>query len=305
MVLACPCLSSSPPKSAKQLQGRSNQYEATFASGKEYKQSGDFNKALEYFKKAFVIALKSDIKSGELDCIREQGLMYWNLGKISESSAEFAKGLSLAKELHLNSAEAYCASAIRIADYYLKGKDCRSAKDYECSIKEFRLAIAEAKRVGSREHELKCLRQLSLTYWEITRLQEFYSLNRDALIIAENINHRQEQTKCLNNLGLFYWKLDNYSEALKYLQRAYELAVVIESPQSQAESLANIGIVYFDSGEYDKAMGSLDKALSIDKKLANSADVAKDLINIGESYRLRGLLTANKNDFSQCTRKLS
>jgi CHAT domain-containing protein/tetratricopeptide (TPR) repeat protein len=142
------------------------------------------------------------------------------------------------------------------------------------------------------------LRQLSLTYWEITGLQEFYSLNRDALAIAESINHRQEQTKCLDNLGLFYWKLDNYSEALKYLQRAYDLAVVIENPQSQAESLANIGIVYFDSGEYDKAMESLDKALSIDRKLANSADVAKDLINIGESYRLRGLLTANKSDFS-------
>ncbi len=188
---------------------------------------------------------------------------------------------------------------ILITELYLKAKESRSAANYQNSISEFNLAIQKSKEIGSEEHELKCLRQLSLTYWELENLQEFLSLNIKGLALAEALNHRLEQSKCLNNIGLSYWKLDNYSGALRYLHKAYELARTLDNRESEAECLNNLGIVYFDLGDYDSAMGNLLKALTIDKELGDQESISKDLVNIGESYRRKGLLTGSTENLSQ------
>jgi CHAT domain-containing protein/tetratricopeptide (TPR) repeat protein len=270
---------------------------AIYSQAQAIRHSGDFVKALDYFKKAFLIAQKQKDRPRMLDCVIGQALMYLNVGKIAESTSAFSEAQSLAKTINSYSAETTCASALDIARHYSSGKEFRDARDYKKSIQEFELAISVSKKIGSKEHELKCLRQLSLTYWEISELQRFFYLNEQALRIAKALNHRQEQCKCLTNLGLFYWKIDNYSEALANYRRAYDLAISTGDREDQAACLNDIGIVYFDLGEYEKAMENLGKALKIDKEFGNAANIAKDLINIGEGFRRRGFLTLNRADF--------
>jgi CHAT domain-containing protein/Tfp pilus assembly protein PilF len=291
-----------PSKAVGQNLAGAEHFETIYSQAQESKRSGDFVKALEYFERASLVAQKHKNEPGMVNCIIGQALIYLNMGKIRESNTAFSTAQSLAKKLNLKLAETWCASALRIAGYYHRGKRFRSAGDYKNSIKEFDLAISESEKIRSKEHELKCLRQLSLTYLEIPDLQRFFYLNKQALKIAESLNHRQEQCKCLTNIGLFYWKLDNFSEALSNYRRAYDLAISTGDRESQAGCLNNIGIVYFDLGEYEIAMENLSKALKIDKESGNSANIAEDLINIGESYRRRGLLTLNRGDLSLALR---
>jgi CHAT domain-containing protein/Tfp pilus assembly protein PilF len=296
--LHLPCFSEATDSSIN----KDEQFTDIFQAGREDKRNGRFDAALESFRRALSIAVVEKNPTRIVSCMVEQALMYWNTGKISESTAEYGEALDFAKSRNLGAFEDTCKGALRIAGYYNRAKAFRQGGEFEKSVAEFTMAIDQARVIASREHELKCLRQLSLTYWELADLQPFFSLNSRALSLAEELNHRQEQSKCLINLGLFYWKLDNYSEALRHYQRALNLARSINSLESQAECLSDIGIAYFDLGAYDEAMENLNKALALDKELKNNTNISKDLINIGESLRRRGLLTSNEDDFSLALR---
>lgn len=270
-----------------------------FQAGLSSKAQGDFERAFDSFERAVSIAIENRNDKYELSGRRELAKILWNLGKIQESSSEYSRINSLAKKLDLQSVIRECKEFTQIVLFYSDGKRLRSENKMDESVKAFGFAIERARKIGSKEHELKCLRQLSLTYWELEKYQEFLSLNRQALAIANAINHRLEQSKCLNNIGLAYWKADNYSSALKHFHKAYDIASIIKNAESEAECLSNLGIVYFDLGDYDRAMENLQKALAIDKKLGDDGNISKDLINIGEIHRRQGLLTGSSTELFQ------
>jgi len=166
------------------------------------------------------------------------------------------------------------------------------------SIAQFELAIDQARKIESPEHELKCLRQLSLNYFDLKRFQEFFLLNQSALGIARKLNHKQEEGRCLNQIGVFYWKLNGYSKSLFLFKEALSIAQAInKNEKDESDCLNNIGITYKHIGNYDKALKYLEEALTIDLKLRDDNDISTDLNNIGAIFRNRGEFSGNKNDF--------
>jgi CHAT domain-containing protein/Tfp pilus assembly protein PilF len=147
------------------------------------------------------------------------------------------------------------------------------------------------------EHEVKCLRQLSFTYLELSNLKEFSLLNEKALERARKINHRREEEQCLINMGYFHWKLDNYSKALNYYENALAIAKDLKNVKDESKCLNNIGITYADIGNYERSLDYLKKALAIDKHLGNEIHICWELNNIGETFRRKGLHSGDKNDF--------
>jgi len=188
-------------------------------------------------------------------------------------------------------------TALEIYRLYKEGKKFRSSGKYQKSIENFQQAIHLARKLKSKEHEVKCLRQLSSTYWELNNLQEFFSLNKEALTIAQSLNHRKEEGRCLNNIGLFYWKLDNYSKALTYYKDAIKIAKDEKNKKNKSECLTNIGIIYQELGIYEKALEYLMDALTIDKQLGDEVYTSMDLNNIGEVFRKKGLVSGKKEAF--------
>jgi CHAT domain-containing protein/Tfp pilus assembly protein PilF len=274
------------------------EFKSAYRTGEVSRREGEFELALASFDAALSLAQRNKSEIDVINCRRERAVLFWNLGNLNESLAEYTEILELADRKDLPTVSDACRELISITNHYIKGKDHRSAGNFQDSINEFNLAIEKAKNTRSKEHELKCLRQLSLTYWELEDLQQFFSLNSKAFAIAEALSHRLEQSRCLNNIGLSYWRFDDYSAALKYLHRANDMAQLSGNLESEAECLSNIGIVYFDLGDYDRAMENLNKALAIDKKLGDQESISKDLVNIGESHRRKGLLTGDPEDLS-------
>ena len=176
---------------------------------------------------------------------------------MEECSRLYQEALTLARLANLKREAQICLTALEIFDLYTKGKEARSLGKYQQSIEILQRAVALARRIKSREHEVKCLRQMSVNYWEQNRFKEFFDQNTEAQKMAREINHRREEGICYNNIGIYYWKMSNYSKALKYFQISLEIAEKENAAESKSQSLTNLTLLYIDLGNYDRALECL------------------------------------------------
>jgi tetratricopeptide (TPR) repeat protein len=253
------------------------EYSQHFVLADKFRKDGKFDKSIELFEKSLSIAKRYSDKEKECESLLKLGLLNWNIGQLKESSYHYEQALKLAQKLNLKDLLIESQSALEIYRIYKEGKAFRSSGDYKESIESFQQAIDLARETGSKEHEVKCLRQSSFTYLELSNLKEFSALNEKALKIARHLNHRREEEQCLINMGYFHWNLDNYSRALNCYEDALAIARDLKDVTDESKCLNNIGITYADIGNYEKSLDYLKKALAIDKHLGNEIHISREL----------------------------
>ena len=285
------------PLQKKSFTTLEDQYSQYSKEGKNFRLNGEFQNAIELFEKSLNFAKKIPDKEKECSTLLKLGLMYWNIGRLKKSSEFYKNALSLAQKLNLKNEQEESQNALKIYVFYSEGKKHRSSGQYQESIKSFQKAVNLARKIGSKEHEVKCLRQFSITYWNSNNLQKFKFLNEEALKIAQSFNHKREEGKCLTHIGIFHRKLNNYSKALYFYEEALSIIRGLNNKKDESVCLNNIGIIYKDIGNYAKSLDYLKEALLIDQQIGNEIDISIDLFNIGETLRKKGLSSGKKKDF--------
>ncbi|MDH4219239.1 MAG: CHAT domain-containing protein [Candidatus Aminicenantes bacterium] len=278
-------------------------YKFYFHSGEIFLKEGDFQNAINEFKKGLSLAEEYDYQEGKISCCMRLGLLYWNTGELEESSQLYKRAILLAERFNFKSYEEECKKSLDIFEFYSKGKEYRSSSNYKKSIESFHKAIELARQIGSDAFEVKCLRQLSIAYWETDNFREFCELNNDALELAKKLNHKREEGQCLNNIGVSYRRVGNYSRSLSCYEKALRIMRELGILKSESAILNNIANIYKDVGQCSKSLSYLMHALEIDRELGNKIYIAMDLINIGETYRIRSLLANDKNDLENALNK--
>lgn len=267
--------------------------------GEEHRRNGEFQQSIELFEKALLLADRHHDKNVKLDSLINLGTLYWNIGELELSSKKYSKALAIAQQLKDDSKIIFCSTALLIYENYNRGKEYRSARNFVASIDKFNEAIKLAKSINSREHELKCLRQLSLTYWDNNSIHYFLFYNKESLEIAIELNHYQEQGRCLNNIGIYYWRIDSYSEAMRYFEAALKIARQMGDKEEERNCLTNIGAIYLQLGNYEAALNNFIYASQITKDLAEDSSLTVELNNIGNIFRRKGMLSDNKDDLKR------
>jgi CHAT domain-containing protein/tetratricopeptide (TPR) repeat protein len=275
------------------------EYYELFTLADKLRKDGKFEGSITLFEKSLSVAKKTTDKREECESLLKLGILYWNIGLLKDSSVHYEHALQLAKKFNLYNLQKQCQNSLEIYGLYKEGKKLRSSGKYTKSIEVFKKAIELAREAGSKEHELKCLRQMSFAYLELNKLQRYLSCNKDALKIAQGLNHRKEEGRCLNNLGLFYEKLDNYSEALNNYEKALNIAQDLKEIDEEFICLNNIGNIYDSIGNYIKAQECLEKALTLARQLNDDYYIFLALNNIGTIFRTKGLTSDDKKDFDK------
>jgi CHAT domain-containing protein/Tfp pilus assembly protein PilF len=271
---------------------KSADFSSRYEVAKQERIAGHFQKSIDLFENCLSI-IKGD-RRNEINCQLNLAFLYWNIGDLKESKKRFSAVADLASILRSKELENTSLSAIKIHDLYQEGKAYRQAEKYQESIDAFNKAIALAEEIRSPEMELKCMRLLGLTYWELNDFGEFYQLNIGALKLADSINHTREKGRCLNNIAAYYSKHDNYGSALNNYEKALQIATKENCLEDMAISYLNLGGTWSDLGNHEKSLEYLKQAFKIDRKLADKPNIAKDLNNIGIATRLKGLNNENK-----------
>ena len=269
-------------------QPASDEVQQMLADGAMLRARGDFSQAIKKNEDALRRSKDRATEGYELTALIQLGILNWNIGEMQESHLYFERALTSAKNQKSSRNEAYCNDAERIYQLYIQAKDKRSSNLHADSITLFKEAIAIARRIGSQEHELKCLRQLSANYWDTNDYDEFYSLNLAALKIAVAVRHHGEQGVCNNNIGLYFWKNSNYSKAIKHIQTALEFAESEGLDKDKSDCMTNLGLIYLDLGDYEKAQEYVANAMEVDTHSSDFYNLAVDYNNLGLIYKNQG-----------------
>ncbi len=271
--------------------------ETLFQEGQLLLNRGDYDQSISVYMRSLHFSRQNSNKEIELDTMIGLGRAYWNAGNLAESTDFYRTALALAKRLEKAQTENYCALCLDIYKYYQQGKESRSAGRYREAIDSFNKAIVISQEAKSQDHEVKCLRQLSVIYWEQGNIKEFFTLNSKALDISVTLNNKKEEGRCLNNLGLYYWKIDNYSSALGVYEKSLEIADKQNNAIDKADSLHNIGIIWLFLGNFEKAIDYMTSAYKLDQTLTSKANLASDLNTIGTTLIKRGMFSDSRDDY--------
>jgi CHAT domain-containing protein/tetratricopeptide (TPR) repeat protein len=265
----------------------------------KYESAGDFQAAIRLLEEAHPSIRSRDDQREEFQILFRLGLLNWDIGQLETSAAYYRRAIEIGKSTPYAEDVRIAKIALEIHAFYSTGKNARVPGKYSQSVDAFERAITLAKRIPSQAHELKCLRQLSITYWEMNDLEKYVSLNNQALAIARAIKHRKEEGICLNNIGLFYWKKSDYSKALRYFQQALDIAEKIKDIETKSLILTNMSLIYVDFNEFTKALHYLEGVLKIDREFKRDFYISIDLNNMGIIYRNLAELTKNIDFFGK------
>ena len=272
-------------------------YSEYFHQGENFKLQGEYEKSIEFFKKALYLAKENNDKKSELESLTKLGVLYWNIGKLDESIDIYNEALSIAEKAEINEKKEEVLDFIKIYEFYQASKGYYSQGKHQESIENYERAIALARKTKSEEHEVKCLRGQSITCFALNDIDKFFSLNKEALEIARKLKHKKEEGRCLSNIGYYYSEIDNYSQALLHYEEALRIARIVKDYDDESECLTNISEIYIQVGNYEKALEYLKNVLKIDREeLKEDFYVAVDLNNIGVTYQKKALHSGNKDD---------
>jgi len=274
-------------------------FDKFLAQAEVLRKSGDYKEATEFLNRSLEIARQEQDVEKESMILLKLGLMYWNMGTLLDSTEIYNRVYNLAKNHKLKHIEQEGKYALTIYSHYIKGKEFRKEEKMQESIEEFQKAINISREINSKEHELKCLRQLSITYYYMNDNMQFYLFNKKALEIAQTLNHRREIGLTSNNIGIYYKRISNFSKALEYYKSALDIARQQKNIEEESNCLSNMGNIYANIGNFDKALDCLLRALDIDTMIGDEAPIAKVLNNIGEVYRSRALATDSTENLQQ------
>lgn len=263
--------------------------------GMESRLEGDFKQSIRYFEQALAVAQKWGEPQLQVQALQQLGYLFWNVGQVDDSNASFISALSLTAD-GIKETQKDIRGAISIYTLYKQGKEYRHQGRYKDSIACFEKAVALALEIKSPEHQVKCLRQLGVTYWEMNEIEKFFRANRQAIEIARAVHHRTEEGKCAYNIGLYYSHQNDYSLALKHYEDALRIFKATNDTSGESDCLTNISDVYIQVGNYENALDTLTEVLRIDRELDEEQYVAMDLNNIGVIYRKKGLQSDRPED---------
>lgn len=274
-------------------------FEGPFHFAVSLHSQGEFELAFRGYTKALAISRQERSIFKEGKCLLRLGILSWDIGDIQGAAGYFKAAKSAFALIGDRLSQAFCKRCLEIVHLYNKGKADRDANLNYLSLKSFEQASHLGRELGLLGFELKSLRQMGLTYWQLGEYNLFLTCNQRGLEIADRINHGIEKGRCLNNIGVYYQKQNEYSFSLAFFEQALILIKKVDDPITEAECLSNIGVLYRDLGNYAKALSYLSEALEIDKATRDVRSVSTDLDNIGSTYLRRGLDSHNKQDLLQ------
>ncbi len=259
---------------------------------------GDFDLSIQYFEEALIQAKRANDLIGQEQVLKKLGLLFWNIGHIDSSTKYYQEALSLKSE-NKQETKKELLYTLNILSFYLDGKQYRNQSQFQKSITSFMQAVALAQKINSREHLVKCFRQLGVTYLEMKNGEKFYETTKQALELSKTIHHRVEEGRCSYNIGLYFNDIHDYSQALKYYEDALHIFRETNSIADASNCLVNISDIYIQLGNYRKALQNLTDVLAIDRQIDEDLYVAMDLNNIGVIYRKTGLQLDRSEDLSK------
>ncbi len=246
--------------------------------GDAYKNIGDFDKTLRYFKEALSVAVSSENDQEAAVILFNMALVYDNIRKHDEAIALIKQALPKAKKAGNKKLEGSIYNGIA-AQYYQTGKAEDAVKFYYKSLS----VLEELKDTGQM---VNVLRNMSLVYNHM----KDYDRTGVLLYRALHLSLQKKDSTLLyatyGSMGARFQDLKQFDSALVYNTKQLAFMPVYVNPDSRAIAYGNLGIIYKAQKNYSKARENYQKAMEIFKSNGSYRLVTVSNVNLGELHVL-------------------
>lgn len=268
-----------------------NPFEKMITKGENLHKLGEYEEAMHIFRSA--LSLSPSIMSRS-HCYYRLGVLAWNTGDIQKAESFYEKGFELSLAENNEEFVEKFVCALTVVHNYNQAKEERNNDHLEKSIEYFTAAAFFSEKLNNPDLEIKCLRQLSISYWYMNEFDIFLSLNEKSLYLSEMLNHSKETCRCLINIGGYFDLYNQYTLALGKYFEGLKIAEDNDYLSEKSSCYLNISTIYLNLNIYEKAYAYLEEAYKIDKNSGNEEFIAQDLNNLG--LIKKNLYKRNKNE---------
>lgn len=252
---------------------------------------GDYDLALEHFKKSLKLTENLNQKVEKIALLLNIGVLY---KKKSDLKNAFKYSFDAAALLTENT-----PNLVKFSVLNNLGILYRDNGDIPNAIKNVESALEIAEKSGDLNRKSLCLNNLAGLKLSQGLLNPALGYASEALKIDEQLGDLSSMCNTLNTIGNIYRTAGQYSQALQYLERAYQTAIKIQKLDVKALVANAIGVIYYQTGNLDLALEKYNEALNINKDIGNLARQATGLNNIGMYFRTKGNFNTAFEMFNQ------
>jgi signal transduction histidine kinase/uncharacterized protein HemY len=274
--------SSEAYEQAKTIKYSYGQMRALILMGYRFSVSGEFQNALDHYRRAAEVDSEQSDLLGYSYCMTAN--VYRSIAKYDSARLFYTKSIAV---LEKNQHPIYLAFAFKSLARLLM---------IQWKNKEAEHYFKKAQTIYEEHNNRRGMSEIWFSLSDVNKnLTDYITANEDmnkGCDIANAVKSDYLIFLCHKNQGDYYFRLGDYMKAMEKLFQAMEILKAKEQPQLLTPVLNQLGEVYAELGQHDVALKYYFDALKINERLGLKYDIAKVWSEIGWIYK-------NQLNFSQ------
>ena len=267
-------------KSSKEVGDRAGEGGAYCNLGNAYFRLGDFQKAIKYYEQDLEISKEVGDRTGK-------GGAYGNLGSAYNSLGNFQKAIEY-NERHLTISKEMGDRAGEGNAYGNLGNALSNLGDFqkaiECHKRHLKISIEMGVKVG----EGNAYGNLGNAYASLGDVQEAIKYYELHLKISKEVGNRVAEGGARGNLGIAYHSLGNFQKSIEYSKRHLKISKEVGDRVGEGKAYCNLGNAYRSLGDFQKAIEYHERDLKISKEVGDRAGEGRAYGNLGIVHKSLG-----------------
>ena len=248
--------------------------------GETYRETGEYDKALEIFTKNFKQAIELDNKVGLAKSLTGIGVIHWRKGELDKALENYNKSYDVYDELGDKKGMGVLLNNIAII-YNRQG-------DREHGLEYYNRSLTIAEVLDDKIQMGKVLNNIGNVHtyngdYELALDYQFRSLK-----LKEEAGNNRGIGFGLGNIGRIYYLKGDYEQALDYQNRSLKVREKLGDKRGIALSLYNIGTIHKQIYEFEKALDIFSRCLNIATEIGEKGKLAYSQLFIGDIHRIKG-----------------
>jgi two-component system, NtrC family, sensor kinase len=214
--------------------------------GNAFQTKGNFEQALEFYKKSYELALKIKYRKGLPGILNNIGIIYLNQGNYPEALNTFYETLKAAEAINDKFVIGNTINNIAVVHYY-QGKMDEAERDYMKAVQIARersdtiltiLAYSNLGEVNLEQNDpAKALKNLNIAY-----------------NLAVQKNNPEMLVQTTNTLGIIYFRLDSTHKAISQFETALQLSREHDFKTAIAKAYNGLAKAKYRLGKQEEAL---------------------------------------------------
>jgi tetratricopeptide (TPR) repeat protein len=230
-------------------------------------QGNDPEKAMDYGKKALLLAQSINFKNGIGDAHNNLGDIYWYKSDYAAASENYLNALKLFEKT--NDQE-------KIADCYRNiGWVYKNQNNKTTALEYFKKALELNQRLGRVEQTGQNYNDLGVIYTETKQYEPAIEYYKKSLKIQEDMDNKLGMSTSYGNLSIVYDYMGKKDLAIDNVERSVWIARKLDKKQHLAITLCNLGTFYANAGRDNDALKALLESVELGKELKFN-EIVKD-----------------------------